>query len=155
MLYKSAFKWLTITIIALTGFLIVLLFLGYLLKENEAATTQLKAKLEQEAYQQQEKENRKSNPSFHFPITLTPLEKSQQKIIANNRRCHTNKQCFLVHTHKQALGCIVAVNTAGAAILLRVLSEKEDQHIVNKQCMQEYEKQGELLAQCRNSMCSF
>ena len=48
-------KWLTITLIVCAGLLIILLGLGYLLSENEKATTRLKNQLEQEAQLQQQK----------------------------------------------------------------------------------------------------
>lgn len=155
MFYRTAFKWLTITLIVLAAFLIVLLFLGYLLKENEQKTTKLKKQLEHDAYQRQEKENRKSNPFSHLPASLNSLEKSQQKIIGDNLSCQTDKQCFLVHTHSQALGCIVAVNTKGAAILLKISSDNESQQSSSEYCRLEYEKQHALSAKCRNSLCSF
>jgi len=155
MFYQTAFKWLAITIIALAVFLLVLLFLGYLLKENEIKTTKLKVQLEQEAYQKQEKENRRKSMFSHVPVSLSPLEKSQQETITSNLSCQTDKQCFLLHTHSKAIGCVVAVNTTGAAILLKVFSENENQRLSNNDCQQEYTKQRELFAQCINSQCSF
>jgi len=155
MFYRTAFKWLTITFIALAAFLIVLLFLGYLLKENEITTTKLKVQLELEAYQKQEKENRRKNMFSHMPTSLSPLEKSQQETIANNLSCQTDKQCFLLHTHSKAIGCVVTVNTKGAAILLKVYSKNENQRLLSNDCQQEYNKQRELFAQCINSQCSF
>jgi lipopolysaccharide export system protein LptC len=155
MFYRTAFKWLTITIIVLVAFLIVLLFLGYLLKENEVKTTLLKKQLEHEAYQQQEKDSRKNSPRSHFPAGLSSLEKSQQKIIADNRSCQTDKQCFLINTHSQTLGCTVAVNTKGAAILLKVSSKSEIQPFKRDQCQLEYSQQQAMSAQCHNSLCTF
>ena len=154
MFHRVAFKWLSITVIVLVGFLVVLLFLGYLLKENEIKTTKLKAQLDQEAYQRQAKENRKNTlPSFS-QITLSASEKSQQSIIANNLDCQSDKQCFLVHTHSLALGCIVAVNANGAAILLKISSMNENKPLASN-CKQEYENTHEIIAQCQNSLCSF
>jgi hypothetical protein len=153
MFHKVAVKWLSITVIALMGFLIVLLFLGYLLKENEVKTIKLKAQLDQEAYQQQAKENRKKTFSSISQITLSASEKSQQKVIANNLDCQSDKQCFLVHTDSQALGCIVTVNTNGAVILLKIVSESKIKASSNG-CQQEYEKAHGISAQCRNNFCS-
>lgn len=155
MFYKTAFKWLTITMIVLGAFLVVLLFLGYLLKENETVTTKLKAQLEQEARQRQAKEARKNNPLGQLKKALTAAEQSQQKIIMDNQSCDTDKQCFLIHTHSQNVGCIVSVNTKGAAILLKVAEESKDFQPASKPCQQEYIKQQSLLAQCRQSRCSF
>ena len=153
MLHQVAVKWLIITAVALTGFLVVLLFLGYLLKENEVRTTKLKAKLEQEAYQRQVKANRKKNFYSFSQVTLSASEKSQQKIIANNIDCQSDKQCFLVHTNSQSLGCIVAVNTNGAVILLKIASEIKNKPSSNN-CQQEYEKAHNISAQCRDNLCS-
>ncbi len=155
MFYRIAFKWLSIIVIVLVGFLVMLLFLGYLLKENEAATTQLKAQLEQEAYQQQEKEQRRKDLFYPLPKTSNSFEKSQQKIIADNLSCQTDAQCFLVHTHSRALGCIVSVNTTGAAILLKTTPKNENLQLLGNYCQQEYVNKPSLSAQCRNNHCSF
>jgi len=154
MFHRVAFKWLTITAIVLVGFLVALLFLGYLLKENEVKTTKLKAQLEQEAYQRQEKEKRKKNYFSSSSTTLSPSEKSQQKIIANNLECQSDKQCFVVYTHSQVLGCIVAINTKGTAILLKVASENQRKSSSDSSCQKEYQKTDEISAQCKNKLCS-
>ncbi len=155
MFYRTAFKWLTITVIVLGAFLTVLLFLGYLLKENAAVTTKLKTQLEQETRQQQAKEADKNKLFSHLKVPLTVTEKSQQKIIAANQGCDTDKQCFLVHTHSQAVGCIVSVNTKGAAILLKIGGQHKKQQLANKPCQQVYAKQQALSAQCFQNRCSF
>jgi len=155
MFYRIAFKWLSITVIVLVAFLVILLFLGYLLKENEATTTKLKAQLEQEAYQQQETQQRRKNLFYPLPSALNSFEKSQQKIIADNLSCQTDAQCFLVHTHSRALGCIVSVNATGAAILLKTSSNNESLILSNDYCRQEYAKKRNLSAQCRNNYCDF
>jgi short subunit fatty acids transporter len=154
MFIRTIFKWLTITLIVLVTFLIVLLFLGYLLKENETKTTKLKAQLEYEAVQQQEKEKRKNNPFYNLPSSLSSLEKSKQKIISDNLSCQTEKQCFLIYTHSQALGCIVAVNATGAAILLKTSSDSVQQQSSRLYCQQEYSKQSDLSVKCINSKCT-
>lgn len=153
MIHRVAIKWLTITAIVLIGFLVILLFLGYLLKENEVKTTKLKAQLDQEAYQRQTKENSKQTLPALSPTFLSAFEKSQQKIIANNLDCQSEKQCFLVHTDSKALGCIVAVNTSGAVILLKINSENKNKS-ANTACQQEYDKAYSVSAQCKNNLCS-
>lgn len=155
MFAQVAFKWLSITVIVLAGFLVVLLFLGYLLKENEITTTKLKIKLEQEAIQQQAKEARKKQPFSHLTKPLTTAEKSQKKIIIDNQNCESDLQCFLVHTHNQAIGCIVSVNTQGAAILLKVAAQYKSSHSFSQHCQQEYLKQRSSTAQCQKKRCSF
>ncbi|OUR63561.1 hypothetical protein A9Q74_00305 [Colwellia sp. 39_35_sub15_T18] len=155
MFYRTAFKWLTITVMVLGAFLVVLLFLGYLLKENEAATTKLKAQLEQEVRQQQAKEADKNKRLARLKTPLTTAEQSQQTIIMDNQGCETDKQCFLVHTHSQNVGCIVSVNTKGAAILLKVAGQNKDSQLTSNSCQQEYTQQQSLLAQCQQNRCSF
>jgi len=148
-----AFKWLTITLIVLTGFLAVLLFLGYLLKENEKVTTRLKAQLEQEAQQASNKKQEKF--ALKKEKALSSSEKSQQKIIFDNQSCDTDKQCFLIHTDNQRIGCIVAVNTKGAAILLKVASQNDVNQASKEKCRQSYRQARQLSAQCINNTCSF
>jgi len=144
----------------LGGFLAVLLFLGYLLKENEVVTTKLKVQLAKEARQQQAKEARKNKPFSHLKVPLTSAEKSQQKIIMENQHCETDQQCFLVHTHNHAVGCIVSVNTKGAAILLKIAAQNENKLSLSNQssgnyCQQEYTQQQSLSAQCQQNRCTF
>jgi hypothetical protein len=150
---QPVFKWLTITVIVLAGFLTILLFLGYLLKENEAITTELKAQLEQEALQKSEKKQRKL--TIKKIKKTSPLEMSQQKIIADNQGCDTDKQCFLIHTDNQNIGCMVAVNTKGAAILLKVSAQKEGNQVSKEHCQQSYIQARQLSARCVNNVCSF
>ncbi len=154
MFYRTAFKWLTITIIVLISFLAVLLFLGYLLKENEQSTIKLIDRLEQEA-QQQLAEVKQDQLLYYAEKSLTTLEKSQQKIIAFNQTCQTDQQCFLVHTQSPALGCIVSVNTQGAAILLKVKTHNQAGLSPVNACQHEYKNQGKQIAHCRNNTCSF
>jgi len=120
------FKWLTITIIVLTGFLVVLLSLGYLLKENEVATTALKNKIASKALiKQQKQQQRKYQRKQQFlDKNLSAKQKSQQQIIASHLSCQTSKQCLVVDTQSKALGCSVAINTLGAAILLKGSGQK-------------------------------
>lgn len=157
MFYRSTFKWLTITVIVTVAFLVVLLFLGYLLKENEAITTKLKAKLEQEASQQKAKEEQGNKPFANLSPILTASEKSQQHVISDNQSCHTDKQCFLVHTDSEAIGCIVSVNTKGAAILLKISgqNQNENHQLASQYCQQVYIKQQSLFAQCHQNRCSY
>lgn len=149
----TLFKWLVITVSALVLFLIVLLSLGYLLKENEVKTTQLKAKFEQESFQRQEKENRKKSFIYSPQAPLNSAEKSQKKIIENNLSCQSNDQCFVVHTHSQVIGCIVTLNAKGTAILLKISSENENKSSASS-CYKEYQNTNKILAQCKNNICS-
>lgn len=151
MLYRILVKWFVIIVIVLVGFLTFLLFLGYLLKENEVKTTKLKAELEQEAYQQQEQRN---NTALHSPASLNAFEKSQQKIIKNNLHCQSKSQCFVVHTNSKAIGCMVAVNTTGAAILLKIAAENTH-HSSDNDCKKEYKYTQKISVQCESNICVF
>ncbi len=155
---RILFKWLLITAFALVLFLIVLLGLGYLLKENEETTNQLKVKLNQESKLQQEKEARRQalflvKTKKHITQKLTSFEKSQQKIITNNLYCKTNQECFLVQTDSKVLGCIVAVNSTGLAILLKTSNAQKVSDASN--CQREYSRETELTLSCQNNTCAF
>lgn len=157
---QAILKWLVITAIVLVVFLIVLLGLGYLLKENEQTTSQLKVKLAQETQRQQEKEARRQalflvQPTSSLTPKLTVFEKSQQKVIADNLSCQTTKECFLMHTNSQALGCIVAVNATGAVILLKTVDEQSSPRSIVNPCQQEYSTATALSLTCQNNTCSF
>ena len=157
---RVVFKWLLITAIVLVFFLMVLLGLGYLLKENEQATNQLKTKLNEESVLKQAKEARKK-ALFRIKSTnaltkkLTAVDKSRQKIIDNNSSCETSKDCLLLHTNSQALGCIVAVNGIGIAILLKTASDENVSKAPAESCQQAYTLQSELILSCQNNTCTF
>ena len=117
-------KWLGIALIVLVSLALVLLGLGYLLKENKAEMTTLKYTLDQQAHQkkieQQKLLNRKTPP---LSQSLSSVEQSLQYVISANLSCQTNKQCVVFKTGRNALGCNVAVNTTGAIILIKVASD--------------------------------
>jgi len=138
----------------------MLLGLGYLLKENEATTNQLKIKLNQEQQLAQKKEARKQAlfrvKTENFATQkLTSFEQSQQKIIVNNLSCNTEKDCLVLHTNSQALGCIVAVNATGVAILLKTASEQKASKLQTNDCQQTYSQESTLILICKNNACTF
>lgn len=138
----------------------VLLGLGYLLKENEETTNQLKVKLSQETLLAQEKEARKEALFRVKPVNsttqkLTVFEKSQENIIANNLSCKTEKDCLVLHTNSQALGCIVAINATGVAILLKTANEQKNSKEQTNGCQQEYSQRSSLVLACQNNTCTF
>ena len=156
------FKWLSFTIIVLTGFLIVLLSLGYLLKENEVATTALKNKLDEKALIQQRKKQAKQpqyiqdrNKQKYLKKYLSAIQKSQQKIIAEHLSCSQAEQCIVVDTHSNALGCSVAINTLGAVILMKVAADasmqsKQMDDLQRDNCLSKSQIQ---IAMCENNLC--
>ena len=127
-------KWVGIAIIVLLVFLTTLLALGYLLKENKAYTTELKHSLEQEFYDQQLKQ-KQTNAAHQVTsnLPLTAVEQSIHQIIEANLSCQTNKECVLFDTQQKKLGCMVALNTKGAAILIKVMSHQSSQ--TEKACL--------------------
>jgi len=135
-------KWLTITLVALFIFTTLLLGLGYLLKEHEAATKQLMNELDQERAEIQEKEKRKMarfTSKFHTPQrkTTPPIKPSiasalganKQQIILENLTCTSTKQCVLIDIQFADLSCVVAINTIGASLLTKVV---DDLNLVGK-----------------------
>ena len=146
------YKWLTITGIVCFGFVVVLLSLGYALKENEAATTALKNKLDQ----QKIKATDPSSPTAKF--TLVDKDKIDldkltryKNIIVKNVTCVNSKQCVLIDTKEVGLNCVVAVNTIGASLLMKELREDfKDKSIPQNNC----DVQAKNLTQvCAQNMC--
>jgi hypothetical protein len=157
---RTLFKWLLITAVVLLFFLMMLLGLGYLLKENEATTNQLKIKLNQEQQLAQKKEARKQalfqvRPENFATQKLTSFEQSQQKIIVNNLSCNTEKDCLVLHTNSKALGCVVTVNATGIAILLKTTSEQKNSQELINDCQQAYSQESSFKLTCQNNACTF
>jgi len=106
------------------GFVVVLLSLGYLLKENEAAVTVLKDKLDRQ------KLNKAKNhtPSAHLTFIDTAKDNIDKltrykNIVVKNIICTDVKQCVFINTKEPELNCVVSVNTIGASLLMKELRE--------------------------------
>lgn len=136
-------KWLAITLIVSTGFFVILLGLGYLLSENEKATTLLKKKLEQEAKLAQGISPKRDNKS-HYRKMLSVIDNSQEvsktapkqvdaKIkkvfehtLINHLTCVTVAQCQVVAIQFKNINCQVASNIIGASILKKIATQSFD-----------------------------
>jgi hypothetical protein len=154
-------KWLTITLIAVVVFITILLGLGYLLKEHEVATTQLKHQLDQERAEEKVKDKRKlqtlntiietsltevvANSTKHTDKTLGS---AKQKILLKNLTCTSKKQCVLVDIKFADLQCAFAINTIGASLLAKTANDLSS---VGK--CPSYPKNSQL--SCLNNLCSF
>jgi len=116
------YKWLTITGIVCLGFVVVLLSLGYALKENEIKTTALKSKLDEERLKTTQKNGPRAQLTFvdNDKANLEKLAK-YKNIIIKNVTCVNSKQCVLIDTKEVGLNCVVAVNTIGASLLMKEL----------------------------------
>ncbi len=128
-------KWLTITLVAIVVFATLLLGLGYLLKEHEAATTLLKQKLDQQRAQSQAKEQRKQarfkstappliNASSSFnSLSKKALASYKQQVLLENLTCVSAKQCVLIDVQFENFSCVFAINTIGASLLTKVADD--------------------------------
>ena len=116
------FKWLTILIIVLSGFVVVLLSLGYLLKENEDVTRQLKQKLEQQNAANKTSEEAKHVPTISTEVSLVDdkLANELAEILVANMTCQDNSQCKLVQLQQGDNVCFFATNTIGAALIKKL-----------------------------------
>jgi flagellar biosynthesis component FlhA len=156
-------KWLTITLIAVVVFVTLLLGLGYLLKEHEAETTQLKHQLDQtRAEKKAKEERRKSKKTLNSIIETSLIEvvdkttkyrrKSRpslkQKILIKNLTCASTKQCVLVDIKFSDLTCTFAINTIGASLLAKT---GNDLSSVGK--CPSYPRNSQL--SCLNNLCSY
>ncbi len=154
-------KWLVIILVVVVTFITVLLGLGYLLKEHEVATIQLKHQLDQERLQQQQKEKRRKEKfknnietslitivSNSDSLSNTPLISRKKKILIDNLTCSSKKQCVLVNIQFADLSCDFAINTIGASLLAKA---SEDASVVGK--CPEYPKSSQL--SCQSNLCTF
>jgi len=162
------YKWLTITGIVCIGFIIVLLSLGYLLKENEIATKALKQKLDQQKLAQQKLAEQKQlnssvkNPSKAVLMFVDSDEDVKQKAnlervkgykntIISNITCAASEQCILVNTGLAELNCVVAVNTIGASLLKKELSKEFGSTLPMDDTCNETPRK--LYSVCKQTMC--
>jgi hypothetical protein len=115
------------------GFIVVLLSLGYLLKENEVTTMALKKKLDQ-----QKQLNSSDKSASKAVLTFVDNKQGEaekleryKNVIIKNITCTSSEQCMVVNTKKTELNCFVAVNTIGASLLNKAL-DKDVNKNVNK-----------------------
>jgi len=162
-------KWLTISVVVFLGFMVVLLGLGYLLKENEKTTTVLKQKLDQQRYTEQQKLQRKKNiaksilSNENMPVEFGSYEvvddkwvnsqiksvrtSPHKKIIAENLTCISSEQCLTVTVNFSNTSCLVAVNSIGAAKLAKAGSSDTQE----SSCQNDDSKE---IAQCLMNLCT-
>lgn len=141
---KILFKWLVIACAGFTMLLLILLLLGYLLKENEQQTRQYKAELEQARQQQQQADEGIAQARSHQLSLKEDFESESQQsanryqrrleaavswqqnltevrqVIVNNLVCTDVSQCRLVDTKNIELGCVVSVNAIGESQLAKL-----------------------------------
>ena len=134
---KSLAKWLLIIFVVLTAFMVILLGLGYLLKENEKSTTALKAQLEQELHAENLKQERREQKALLQYTSVAKVsqqsashsssEKANQQVIKqfqqtviNNLTCVTTQQCQVVNVKFNNISCPVAINSIGASQLKKL-----------------------------------
>jgi hypothetical protein len=152
-------KWLTITLIAVLVFLILLLGLGYLLKEHKVATTQLKYQLDRERAEQTVKEAKQPLNSIIETSLVEVVEKTtknsrkisrsiKQNILIKNLTCASSKQCVLVEIEFKDLNCTFAINTIGASLLAKSVDVSNPVGTCPS-----YPKNSQL--SCQNNLCTY
>jgi len=129
-------KWLVISLITLLGFMVMLLGLGYLLSENEKATTLLKKELAQEAQLAQKKSAQSQHFNDYTKVITTAddesttasqrnaqVNKAFEQTLLNNLTCVTVAQCQLVTIKFNNIDCQLASNVIGAAQLKKIATQ--------------------------------
>ncbi len=127
------FKWLAITLIALLGFMVVLLGLGYLLSENEKSTTLLKNQLEQQAHFEKQRKEQSNALDNYTKIIMTGADsetstqnvdassmKTFEQTLLNNLTCITVAQCKVVTVKFKNSVCQLASNVIGVSQLKKI-----------------------------------
>ncbi len=129
-------KWLVITLIAVVGFMAILLGLGYLLNENEKATTVLKAQLEQQALAEKRRQQRvrertsmadysqrgeQSNKQVSKIVqpNIEVMAQFEQTVI-DNLTCVSSSQCHAITVSFKNSNCTLAINAIGASLMRKI-----------------------------------
>lgn len=126
-------KWLAITLIALLGFMVVLLGLGYLLSENEKSTTLLKNQLAQQAHLEKQRKEQSNALDNYTKIITTGANsetssknadatnmKTFEQALLNNLTCITVAQCKVVTVKFKNSVCQLASNVIGVSQLKKI-----------------------------------
>ena len=143
-------KWLYISLFVLSVFTLILLGFGVLLNDNEKKHITYNQQLEQNENQQKNIPNTAivaTAPLVHAKSLSTIKHSINLSIITNNLTCVSDEQCVVVKAKFTDLTCDIAVNTIGAAQLLKA---KKDQTKIEK-CPDFFQVNN---AQCINNSCS-
>ncbi|SEK99385.1 hypothetical protein SAMN05216262_104190 [Colwellia chukchiensis] len=124
-------KWLVITVVTLVGFMIILLSLGYLLKENEQATRLLQQQLMQQAQPQQSKalkgQTQITTDNGKVSVVLAQstdtLLQTFNETLVSNLTCVSVEQCQLLRVAFKNTTCQFASNSIGAAKLKKLATD--------------------------------
>ncbi|MEO9510457.1 MAG: hypothetical protein ABJG28_14820, partial [Nonlabens ulvanivorans] len=120
--------------------------------ENEATTTALKNKLDEEKLMLSDNKGPAAELRIvdKEQVNLDKLAR-YKKIIIKNVTCVNSKQCVLIDTKEVGLNCVVAVNTIGASLLMKELRENYKEHpIPQNNCDLKPEQ---LTQACVQNMC--
>ncbi|WP_286271173.1 hypothetical protein [Thalassotalea hakodatensis] len=110
-------KWLVITIGTIIGFLLVISVIGYQLKNNEEKN---RAYLEQEHFKPTNSVERQDQKVHIAPNNTIPFEQTNSyQIIKQHLTCINNQQCKAVKVSFADQSCLLAINSIGAARLLK------------------------------------
>lgn len=165
-MFNTLSKWLIIVLVSLLVLMMILLGLGYLLKENERETRALKAQLDQErkaeqamakkplplVLEQTPEQSLQAQYKRQLEKDLAELEYRQQdvtqikQIIIENLVCQEVSQCRLVDTASIDLGCVIATNTIGQSML-----KAFDFKVRDQACE---ERISDLSLTCHHNICS-
>lgn len=148
------YKWLTIIGIVCIGFIVVLLGLGYLLKENEVATTALKQKLEQENLLNNN--NKNTSKAVLTFVDNKQAESNflnkQKNIIVSNLTCTSSAQCVIVNTKQPEFGCLVAINVIGASMLDKGMNKRSQVEVSDNYACDDYVG-NKFISACKANLC--
>lgn len=110
-------KWIVITVVTTIGFLLVISFIGYQLKNNEEKN---RAYLEQVDIKQPNLVERQKQKVRVIPEKVMPFEQSQSyQIIKQHLTCINHQQCKAISVSFADQSCVLAINSIGAARLLK------------------------------------
>lgn len=160
--FAPVLRWLIATLLALLGFIAVILALGYLLKSNEQQVTEFSEQLAEQAQQQQTSVPVKANQISHAEralvkaqldqqVLLRKAQEAEQELIVANLTCRDHSQCRAVSLKFiEADNCAVAVNFIGASQLKKLVDLTSPGQIpTNSSCAQ----LSKVKASCLDNLC--
>ncbi|WP_286233765.1 hypothetical protein [Thalassotalea sediminis] len=132
-------KWIIITAGVIVGFLMLILAIGYLLKDNELKHRDY---IEQQGLSSEKRIQTVLTDNIQPNTISTTLS---VPVIKNNLTCVNDKQCVVSEINVANRTCAVAINTIGAAQLVKV------EHFTDiKQCT---DAESGMVAVCQQNLC--
>jgi cytoskeletal protein RodZ len=137
---QSLLMWMIIASAVLAVAVLILLFFGYLLQDNQSKNQQYQT-------QQAQIASATFDTVEQAKLQETDGTTAVEKILLEHLVCQRDDQCTVVNSFQQDLGCYIAINRIGATQIKRLSRE---QLVMDSAC---FDAKQPAFAHCQDNLC--